>query len=81
MLYDIHVKNLKVFLFLSTFTRGLVEVFSLVLLYQKGFSVDEIMISLFFMYSIGILVNYVSLKMNFVIVLIISSLLYGISFF
>lgn len=68
------------FLFLSTFTRGLVEVFSLVLLYQKGFSVDQIMISLFFMYSIGILVNYVSLKMNFVIVLIISSLLYGISF-
>lgn len=68
------------FLLLSTFTRGLVEVFSLVLLYRKGFEVHEIFFFLFFMYSIGILVNYVSLKMAYRVVFFISSILYGISF-
>ena len=32
------------FLFLITFTRGLVETFSLVFLYNKGFMVKEILI-------------------------------------
>ena len=35
---------------------------------------------MFFMYLFGIIVNYVSLKVNFKVVLIMSSLLYGISY-
>lgn len=70
----------QIFLFLSTFTRGLVEVFSLVLLYQKGISLDNILWFLFFMYTFGIFVNYISLKYSYKIILIISSLLYGLSF-
>lgn len=69
-----------IFLFLSTFTRGLVEVFSLVLLYKKGFSVSNIFLFLFLMYGVGILVNYISLKISYKLVLILSSCLYGISF-
>lgn len=69
-----------IFLFLSTFSRGLVEVFSLVLLYKKGFSVSEIFLFLFLLYTIGILVNYISLKLSYKLVLFSSSLLYGISF-
>ncbi len=69
-----------IFLFLSTFTRGLVEVFSLVLLYKKGFSVDNIFLFLFLMYTVGILVNYISLKISYKKVLVSASLLYGISF-
>ena len=69
-----------IFLFLSTFTRGLVEVFSLVLLYQKGFSIHEIFFFLFLMYSIGIFVNYFSLTFYYKIVLVLSSFFYGISF-
>lgn len=68
------------FLFLTTFTRGIVESFSLVLLYKKGFDVGEILLFMSLMYGIGIVVNYVSLKINYKIVLIISSLLYGISY-
>ena len=72
--------NYQMFLFLSTFTRGLVEVFSLVLLYKKGISLSNILIFLFFMYTFGIFVNYFTLKSSYKIVLIISSLLYGISY-
>lgn len=69
-----------IFLFLSTFTRGLVEVFSLVLLYKKGFTVDTIFWFLLMMYLIGMVVNYISLKIPYKIILVISSFLYGISF-
>jgi len=68
------------FLLLSTFTRGLVEIFSLVLLYKLGFKVEEILLFLFVMYVFGILVNYVSLKINYKIVLIISSLFFCSSY-
>lgn len=69
-----------IFLFLSTFTRSLVEVFSLVLLYQRGFSVQELFFFLFLMYFVGIFVNYISLKLPYKVVLVGSSLLYGSSF-
>lgn len=70
----------KLFLFLSTFTRGLVEVFSLVLLYKKGFSLNNIFFFLFIMYTLGIIINYISLRLSYKLVLIISSILYGISY-
>jgi len=68
------------FLLLTTFTRGLVETFSLVLLYKKGFIIEEILLFLLIMYLTGILVNYISLKINYKIVLIISSCFFGISY-
>lgn len=73
-------RRYHLFLFLSTFTRGLVDVFSLVLLYQKGFSVSDLFFFLFLMYTVGILVNYVSLKIETKSVLILSSVLYGGAF-
>ena len=68
------------FLLFSSFTRGLVETFSLVLLYKKGFDIQEILIFLTIMYSLGLIVNYVSLKINYKIVLIISSIFFGTSY-
>ena len=68
------------FLLLSTFTRGLVETFSLVLLYKKGFIIEEILFFLLMMYVIGIIINYISLKINYKIVLIISSIFFGLSY-
>ena len=67
--------NYHLFLFLTTFTRGLVETFSLVLLYKKGFMVKEILIFLLITYLVGIVANYVSLKIKYKTVLIISSIL------
>lgn len=73
-------KTYNIFLFLSTLTRGLVEVFSLVLLYKKGYSLNNLILFLFLMYLTGILVNYISLKIYYKVTLIISSLIYGLSF-
>ena len=73
-------KMYNIFLFLSTFTRGLVEVFSLVLLYKKGYSLNNLLFFLFLMYMVGIVVNYVSLKINYKVVLVISAIVYGESF-
>lgn len=73
-------KIYNIFLFLSTFTRNLVNVFSLVLLYKKGYTINNLLFFLFIMYLMGILVNYFSLKIYYKIVLIISSIIYGISF-
>ena len=70
-----------IFLFLSSFTRGLIEVFSLVLLYQKGYSVENIFFFLFLLYFVGIFVNIFSLLLDYRLVLLISVFLYGGSFF
>lgn len=70
----------RIFLFLSTFTRGLVEVFSLVLLYKKGFTMANLFFFLFLSYAFGILVNYVSLRCSHQKILCLSSILYGSSF-
>lgn len=70
----------RIFLFLSTFTRGLVEVFSLVLLYKKGYSIEMISLFLFLMYFIGIFINYISLKFSYKFILFLSNILYVISF-
>ena len=56
------------FLFLSTLTRSLVEVFSVILLYNKGYSINNILFFLLVMYLSGILVNYLSLIINYKIV-------------
>ena len=73
-------KTYNIFLFLSTLTRNLVNVFSLVILYKKGFTINNLLFFLFIMYLVGILVNYFSLKIYYKVVLIISSIIYGISF-
>ena len=68
------------FLFLSSFARGLVNLFSLVLLYKNGFSLHNILFFLLFTYLIGMVVCFFSLKMNKRIILFFSNFLYGISF-
>ncbi len=68
------------FLFLSTFSRGLVEVFSLVLLSKKGFSLREISLFLFLTYLVGIFSCFVSIRRNKNLILIISNICYGVSF-
>lgn len=73
-------RTYNLFLFLSTMTRGLVEVFSLVLLYKRGYSLSNLLFFLIIMYSVGIVVNYFSLKIYYKVVMVMSSLIYGFSF-
>jgi len=73
-------KTYNIFLFLSTFTRTLIEVFSLVLLYKKGYTLNNILLFLMLTYLIGIPTNYLSLKIYYKTTLIISTIIYGISY-
>ncbi len=73
-------KNYYLFLFLESFTRGLVDVFSLVLLYEKGFSIGNIYVFLLFKYLFGIISCYFSIRYSYKFILIVSSLLYGCSY-
>lgn len=75
-----YYKNYHIFLFLSTITRGLVSVFSLVILYQKGYSLSDLFFFLFLLYAFGLFVNVISLRLNYKFVLVTSSLLYGICY-
>ena len=74
-------KKYNKFIFLSTLTRNLIEVFSCLLLYIEGYSIKNILLFLIIMQISGIITIYISLKTNFKITLIISSILYGLSFY
>ena len=73
-------RKYHLFLFLSSFSRGLIEPFSLVVLYKKGFSVQIILLYLFFTYILGIICCYVWIRMDKKIGILLSNVFYGISF-
>jgi hypothetical protein len=73
-------RNYNLFLFLSTLTRNLIEVFSTVLLYSKGYSIKDIFLFLLITYLGGIIISYITFIINYKAVLIISILLYGASY-
>ncbi|MBQ6495384.1 MAG: hypothetical protein IJI49_05220 [Bacilli bacterium] len=74
-------KNIyNTFLFLSNLTRNLIEVYSVIILYNKGYTISNILFFLLIVYFIAITSNYISLKINYKISLIISFILYGISY-
>lgn len=73
--------NYYLFLFISTFVRNIVAVFSCILLYKKGYDVKEILLFMTVIYGMGVIVNYFSLLFNYKISLIISNLFYGGSYF
>ena len=74
------IYNYYFFLFLSTFSRGLIEVFSLVLLYKKGFPISTLLFFLLLTYLLGIIVCFISIKLNKKIILILSNIIYGLCF-
>lgn len=71
----------NIFIFISTLVRNLIEVFSCVLLYKMGYTINNILIFISIMSTFGLITNYLSLKINYKRSLIISSILYGISFY
>ena len=78
-------KKYNVFLLLSNMARNIVDIFSLIILYNKNYSLQEIFIYLSIYYFSSIFVNIFSLKFlnkhNYKILLIISSIFLGLSFY
>lgn len=79
-----NIKKYNLFIFSSTISRNIIEVFSAVLLYKMGYNLKDILLFYFLIYFVGILVNYISINLTKVIkpkyILIFSSIMFGITF-
>ena len=80
-----NIKSYNIYMFVSSFTRNIIDIYSVVLLYQKGFSINNIIGIYAITYFIGSLISTLSIKignrLGFKYVLIFSSIITSISFY
>ena len=60
-------KRYNLFILISTLARNIVEIFSSVILYEKGYSVKDILLFFAILYGFGIVVNIVSIYLGRII--------------
>lgn len=82
------MKNIKfynIYMFISLFTRNIIDLYSVVLLYQNGLSINNIIGIYAMTYFIGIFISDISLKLGnkigYKYILIISSIITSLSFY
>ena len=82
------MKNLKyynIYMFISSFTRNIIDIFSVVLLYKNNFSINTIIGIYAIVYFIGSYISTLSIqigsKIGYKYILMISSILTSISFY
>lgn len=80
-----NIKKYNIFIMLSTIARNIVEVFSSVLLYKMGYTLKEILLFFTILYFIGgiisVIVIYFTKYINAKYILILSSVIFSISFY
>lgn len=80
-----NVKSYNLYMFVSTLTRNIIDIYSVVLLYQNGISIHNIIGIFAITYFIGSYISTISIKIGnhigFKYVLIFSSIITGISFY
>lgn len=80
-----NIKTYNIYLFISTFTRNIIDIYSVVYLYQKGFDINSICLAYIIIYLLGIIITYLSLKIGNIIgykyILILSSIVTSVSFY
>lgn len=80
-----NIKSYNIYMFISTLTRNIIDIYSVVLLYQKGFSINNIIGIYAITYFIGSLISISSLKIGnnigYKYILIFSSIITGFSFY
>lgn len=79
------IKSYNIYMFISTLTRNLIDIYSVVLLYQQGISIRTIIGIYAITYFIGAYISTISIKIGnkigFKYILIFSSIITGISFY
>lgn len=82
------MKNLKfynIYIFISSFTRNIIDIYSVVLLYKNNFSINDIIGIYAITYFIGSFISTISIKLGnsygFKYILIFSSIITSISFY
>jgi len=80
-----NIKSYNIYMFISTLTRNIIDIYSVVLLYQKGFSIHNIIGIYAITYFIGSFISTLSIKIGnnigFKYILIFSSIITCISFY
>lgn len=80
-----NIKRYNLFILLSTLARNITLVFSSILLYKMGYSLKEILIFFCLLYFIGSIVSTITIflinKISIKCLLIISSIIFSISFY
>ena len=80
-----NIKKYNLFILISTFSRSIIEIFSILILYKLGFSLKNILI-FYIAYNIGCLITsiislYLSNKISPKYILIFSSIIYAYAFY
>ena len=80
-----NIKSYNLYMFVSTLTRNIIDIYSVVLLYQNGFSIHDIIGIYAITYFIGSYISTLSIKIgnsiSFKYILIFSSIITSISFY
>ena len=79
------LKYYNIYMFISTFTRNIIDIYSVIFLYQKFNSIKSILGMYIIIYFLGAIISTISLKLTNSIgakyILIFSSIITGISFY
>ena len=82
------MKNIKIYniyIFISTFTRNIIDIYSVIYLYKQGISIKNILAIYANIYLLGSLISKLSItignKIGYKYILILSSIITGLSFY
>ena len=79
------LKNYNIFIFISTFTRNIIDIYSIVYLYQKGIILKDIILIYALIYFLGVFISTLSIKigskLGYKYILIISTIITSITFY
>lgn len=80
-----NIKSYNIYMFISTLTRNIIDIYSVVLLYQNGFSINDIIGIYAITYFIGSYISTISIHLGnaigFKYIFILSSIITSISFY
>lgn len=79
------IKNYNIYIFISTFTRNIIDIYSIIYLYQKNITIKNIIFIYTLIYFLGIFISSLSLKLGnkigYKYILAFSSIITSISFY
>ena len=79
------IKNYNIYIFISTFTRNIIDIYSVIYLFQKGILIKDIILIYTITYFLGTFISRESIiignKIGYKYILILSSIFTSISFY
>lgn len=80
-----NIKNYNLYIFISTFTRNIIDIYSVIYLYKQGISIKNILAIYSIVYLLGYIISKISIslgnKIGYKYILILSSIMTCITFY